>query len=874
MQGRRGPAGRLVAVAAVLAAGAATAEGADPRPLEFRTWTSRPLDAVERSSVYGMVLADVDGDGNRDVVTAQWGPHRLVVIRGRGGRDHHPAEVSPLDFPLGYRLVASDFDGDGDPDLAGVNLDDPGSGSAAREAVVLRNDGGTFSVAERLRVNSVSNYIATGDLDGDGDDDLVVSGPTISYATIVWNGDGGRFSLGPKLQTLLRLGTVWLFDVNEDSIADMVAEGRDEADGAWKLVLRLGLGGGDFSPPTLLEGIPSPGSVAFGDVDRDGNPDIVAGSGNGFAVLLGDGAGGFPAVRLRQDADYLSPVSLGDLDGDGWLDVQGRNGIIYYGAGEGLFESPVLYSHGSRGGVYAVEDLDGDGLSDIAIAQGLSSVGARVVFLYGRTDSTLEAPRSYATTDRLSARDRWKPVAMRGGDFDRDGHLDLAVANQKSAGGPEDEIIILRGDGRGEFQPFRRNVIPDLGQYHMIVSDLDGDGLPDLASCGTAFQGGVAVLFGLGDGTFSEASVYRTPWIAQFPLRMVAADLDRDGDRELVAASKQAGKLIVLPHEEGRRFGDPLVIPESNDERLSNARSLAVCDLDRDGGDDVVFIHSRKVPPVYPVDVQVLRKDGHGALEVHRAYRFERAGGSIAAGDVTGDGLADVVVTLEPEVAVERGGSWQLAVLQGQGDGTLREWTRVTLPTSRGDQTARIDLQDVDGDGDLDYVGTGNDYWTTDRVTILLNRGDGLVEGMVRPECERDVRSAVFGDFDGDGDTDLAALNSDTARITVLLNEAAGGAPGDEARFRRGDVDATGSIELTDAIGILLYLFLRGPPPSCQKSADADDDGAVSIADAVYLLDHLFRGGDGPPAPGSVCGKDPTEDALGCRLHPPCPSAP
>jgi hypothetical protein len=83
------------------------------------------------------------------------------------------------------------------------------------------------------------------------------------------------------------------------------------------------------------------------------------------------------------------------------------------------------------------------------------------------------------------------------------------------------------------------------------------------------------------------------------------------------------------------------------------------------------------------------------------------------------------------------------------------------------------------------------------------------------------------------------------------------------SRFERGDANLDGTLELTDAIHILVALFLGGDA-ACEDAADADDDGTLGTTDAVSLLTHLFLGGAAPPPPHAGCGKDPTEDVLGC----------
>jgi hypothetical protein len=88
-------------------------------------------------------------------------------------------------------------------------------------------------------------------------------------------------------------------------------------------------------------------------------------------------------------------------------------------------------------------------------------------------------------------------------------------------------------------------------------------------------------------------------------------------------------------------------------------------------------------------------------------------------------------------------------------------------------------------------------------------------------------------------------------------------AVGPEPRFRRGDTDADGRKNITDAIFLLNFLFLGGKRPLCFDAADADDTGVLNITDAIYLLNFLFLGGPPPPAPGAEdCGTDETGDRL------------
>jgi hypothetical protein len=94
---------------------------------------------------------------------------------------------------------------------------------------------------------------------------------------------------------------------------------------------------------------------------------------------------------------------------------------------------------------------------------------------------------------------------------------------------------------------------------------------------------------------------------------------------------------------------------------------------------------------------------------------------------------------------------------------------------------------------------------------------------------------------------------------------------GQGGRFIRGDVNADGRTDVSDAVFVLVHLFVDGAlVPPCEKSADVNDSGAIDLADASYLLDYLFRRGPRPPAPFTTCGEDATADGLSCGSFTAC----
>jgi hypothetical protein len=179
-------------------------------------------------------------------------------------------------------------------------------------------------------------------------------------------------------------------------------------------------------------------------------------------------------------------------------------------------------------------------------------------------------------------------------------------------------------------------------------------------------------------------------------------------------------------------------------------------------------------------------------------------------------------------------------------------------------------------------------------AAAALNRGDGSFSPETVLAQEGFLGSTLIlpGDFDGDGAVDLAVggfFNCPVCAgggvaleilfgsfVSVLFNRSGPPASQDQNRnripdeceegaFRRGDANADGAADLSDAAAILGHLFLGEAAAGCEKSADADDNGFLEVTDAVFLLLHLFLGGPAPPQPFPDCGLDPTRDPLSCR---------
>ena len=149
----------------------------------------------------------------------------------------------------------------------------------------------------------------------------------------------------------------------------------------------------------------------------------------------------------------------------------------------------------------------------------------------------------------------------------------------------------------------------------------------------------------------------------------------------------------------------------------------------------------------------------------------------------------------------------------------------------------------------------------------LAREGDQV--SLIREADERVLLDTLsFGALPRDTSFGIPACGEEP---TILPQPTPGGAnPGEEPYFRRGDTNADGTINLSDPIRTLAYLFAGAAEPPCLDAADADDSGAVFIDDSIFTLHYLFRNQEAPGLPFPACGPDPTTDDLPCRSFPSC----
>jgi hypothetical protein len=326
-----------------------------------------------------------------------------------------------------------------------------------------------------------------------------------------------------------------------------------------------------FGRPTSYQAGDHAQTIAIGDLNGDGKPDLVTAYLPGdVSVLRNSGDGSFARQDFYELNAYVWDVAIGDLDGDGSPDLAAVNSDnlvwLLHNRGDGTFESAREYATGIGPTSIAVSDLNGDGKPDLATANAAANT---VSVLLNRGDGTFPSHVDYG-----KGRGSFSSIAV--GDLNGDGHPDLVTANS-GVGANTVSVLFNRGDGS-----FQAKVDLPAGRrpFFIAVGDLNGDGHPDLAATGVS--GTVSVFFNRGDGSFAAKRDYATGGGGE-PLAI--GDLNGDGYPDLVTVAGYNNSVnnsvaVLLNRGKGNFEGKLLY---AIGRPTSGSVAVAIGDLNGDG---------------------------------------------------------------------------------------------------------------------------------------------------------------------------------------------------------------------------------------------------------------------------------------------------
>jgi hypothetical protein len=727
-----------------------------------------------------VVVADLNGDGKPDLIVVNRATGNsedngsIRVLLGNGdGTFGPPQTVDENTDPVS--VAVADVDGDGNPDLVVANLGTYNKTNHRFEypgiQVFMGNRYGTFGSSQTFYAGPNPSSVAVADVNGDGKPDLVV-------ANSVWKVPStGKYEGNGSISVLIgkghgSFGPLQPFDKNTDPVSVAVADVN--GDGKPDLVVAnlgtynktnhrfeypgiqvfLGKGDGTFYQPqkTLDPGF-HPYSVGVADVNGDGKPDILTYGYNShfigtlISVVLGKGNGTFQAqrvsqafaVRFKGASPGVESVAIADINGDGKPDIvdigesSGEVGL-QIGNGDGTFQPLQLsqsFSTATQFSGVVVADLNGDRKPDIITIVGGSRFN--ISSLQGNGDGTFQSPQ--ITSPKKAPPDSNSIAVV---DINGDGKPDLIYGK-----------TVFLGNGDGTFNP-NFKYLPAFG----YLADVNGDGLPDIESLPDIITSSydkskhsttLSVL--LNNGALNFGTARKIASLA-YDARVVAVT-DVNGDRkpDIVTESYEkynTGSPRILNVLLGK--GDGYFQPAGPITNIGYSQVLSVTDVNGDRKPDIVTASLEKRGQS-STSVSVRLGNGHGTFGPALAspsLKFYVNGAFVV--DVNGDGKPDIVTGRGTAAS-----SNDIQELLGKGNGTFQAPKLI-----RKDDYPTVDaVTDINGDGRADLITSGKLT-----VRVLLGNADGSFTSASPITTATEQNTPYLADLTGDGIPDSVVLNS------------------------------------------------------------------------------------------------------------------
>lgn len=443
-----------------------------------------------------VVLADINNDKKLDIVIPD-GVGDVFTFYGKGNGTFTAGPMYPLQAQSSgnYLVAVGDFNGDGTLDLLDTN-------GFNTNTVSLGRGDGSFRTNQLYAYNTtlVANNIATADFNGDGFPDTAQSltGGKIGINLGSSHGVLGTASTAVA-STCANNAVEWVAtgDVNGDGKADIVATLQGASFTGCqlnKVAVLEGLGTGHFKTaayyPTGAASTAQEGIVYLVDVNGDGKLDIVTDNSDGtISVLLNKGTGTYSAGVLNSGMASINALynylAFADFNGDGKMDIavatRGSVNAVYVllGNGNGTFGAPIQTSTPFANYPFslAAGDFNKDGKADLVITTTAGCCNdSFYAFLKGNGDGTF-------TAGSLNGVPYDGPLTPVVADLNGDGNLDLVIPYQ--SGLPSRGPAVLQGNGDGTFTALPIFYAGE-SAYSAVVADFNGDGTPDIALLNSA----------------------------------------------------------------------------------------------------------------------------------------------------------------------------------------------------------------------------------------------------------------------------------------------------------------------------------------------------------------------------------------------------
>ena len=738
-----------------------------------------------------VAIAHLNEDQHQDLVIANTAIDQIAIRFGYG--DGSFAEQISYSTGAGsrpYWMAVQDFNNDHLLDIAVANY---GSHTIG---IFLGRGNGTFSNQMTFSVGASQPVsLDVGDFNGDNQLDIaVVTNGTFDLVILYGRGDGSfetgiSFSMAYDSMPC----SIAVDDLNRDNRSDIVVVNY----GTSELVLFLSNENSTFISNSYSTGTNAhPSSVVVDYFDGDAYLDIaVANSATyNIGVFLGDGNGQLTVMKTYSVSSnaYLQFIVSGQFDDDGncdlaVLDSTQSNLIIFKGSKNGVFTLATEQStgYGSRPYSMIVADFNDDNQSDLIIVNNNDND----LLLFSSYMFHIKADQSLYQDSSKSG-----PIYINTADTNMDGHLDIIVTNTFVP-----SIGVFIGFGNGTFQSQEITSLSDEPDLHatgdfnkdekldiavlisiyghieiyfglgngrfeygdvyslkwgskpvsIVITDFDNDGYLDIASINRGTND-VALLFGLGDGSFLDATYYSLPEDVISPKFIATADFNNDSFSDLVVAKSTSCTLTILLNNGYGGFPHPVNI------KLRNYCPdwIGIGDLNNDVRQDMVLTSATN-----NIALVILGK-GDGTFS--NGYTYVK-NNSVSLWDAA---LADFNKDHIPDIAVIDNLESSVAVFFRTMDKNSTQLNTVKLPNTFYPEC--IAAGDFNKDNETDIVVAH----TEDSMLIVLlmkYQASFTNQATYDQGSAKHPYSITMGDFDNDNKLDIAVANAGKNNVEVLM---------------------------------------------------------------------------------------------------------
>lgn len=714
----------------------------------------------------GVATGDFNGDGKLDWVVSNSGDNSLDLYLGKGDGTAQLPVIIQLLGQTPVAVAAADINGDAKLDLVVAESD---SGTIG---VLLGNGDGTFQTETEISLPVPPLAVAIADLNGDHHPDLLVgiaaTDAHLNFFAALLNNGSGQFGAPiyapiPTPNEFVDGDEFSVADVNGDSIPDVLVTGTNPEGTVVQLF--LGKGDGTFTPGEQVDNSSGPvrdvTNAVLVDVNGDGCADVV-------------------------DVDTIATVHIFPGDCKGNFDNQ---------------TSFQVYGIGDVGYGLAVADVNGDGHLDI-ITGGIpggpgggygTETGDTVTVRFGNGKGGFGAAQVYRGDPGM--------FALAVADLKGNGRPDVITANQDAN---TTTVYVNNGSGnfgapQGGYDGFEEGTPTspvNAADSRFVVADINGDGKPDLAviEYGNGFDvdKNIAVMLNQGNGQFSSPIV--SPVIGSNPVLdvgdFVFADFRKTGQPDFLAevldgTEASPAQLVYAQNMGNGQFGAPVAIPLTTQGEFAIG-ALGVGDFNKDGNLDFVVATSTG-PAGNPDQLTVYLGHGDGTFTQSYQVNF---GSQVAVaspwpqgvwvGDANGDGKQDIYVWLYyNEFGPGAPPGRDLFQFLGNGDGTfqtakdlLQNLSAMTMADLNHD--GRLDVLDIESASTA--LAEGEPGTAPPQVNVYLGQANGSFGaatsympygGTFNTFTGNNVTvtggfETYFGDFNGDGNLDVALFQTDS----------------------------------------------------------------------------------------------------------------